>query len=412
MNSRKYPKHEYSKYIDTDFSFSNRVYPSKIDIVDKLKNMRCDGGMMLEPRLQEYLKKKAFYKKNNIKPCIKPEEEYQITSRDKRALRAFLKGRTNIYNPQLAKIDEDGQCRPGKTFFPSKGFRDDPRVPKLKKKNKNVKPINRGMFVPDNEFESYYEDPIREDVNPMMDSRDFSNKDISGFSLNDSRFDPRTDPYIEPGPEKFSKYNSQYRINPGDPPYNPKQDPDPRNNYIISDLGQRNQECKNNSGLSLIGTDKAYSTYDSFQRSPNFNLINKDDRKKFYKNSGYGDFAEPSFSERSHMDTDNKMVIPKLSSGTKRDLNTSKYRMMPYFADPEKSEDVNIDLETAMIRGMPSNTTKSYGYRNPAEHFYQYVDPAFNDERFVVEPWIRGGVSTRRDNKALAKQRAYRRHVM
>ena len=86
-----YPLHEYSKYMKPGFNHYNRVYPSKIDIVDRIKNFRCDGGIMLEPRLQEYLKKKLHYKKYNVKPCVKLENEFQITSRDKKALRAFLK---------------------------------------------------------------------------------------------------------------------------------------------------------------------------------------------------------------------------------------------------------------------------------------------------------------------------------
>ena len=76
-----YPKHEFSHFIDQGFSFNNQVkYPSKEELVDALSNARMDGGIMLEPRLQEYLKKKKYYKMNNIQPCIKLEQEYQISS--------------------------------------------------------------------------------------------------------------------------------------------------------------------------------------------------------------------------------------------------------------------------------------------------------------------------------------------
>ena len=46
-----YPKHQYSHYIDQNFSFDNRVYSGP-------PKMLCNGNIMLEPRLQEYLKKK------------------------------------------------------------------------------------------------------------------------------------------------------------------------------------------------------------------------------------------------------------------------------------------------------------------------------------------------------------------
>jgi len=107
-------------------NFSNRIYPSKEELVDKLKNMRCDGGIMLEPRLQEYLKKKKYYKQNNIEPCISLEREFQISHRDKRALRAFLRGNKNIYTDKRFGFDSKRRNSKidRKKYFPSKAFRD------------------------------------------------------------------------------------------------------------------------------------------------------------------------------------------------------------------------------------------------------------------------------------------------
>ena len=42
------------------------MHHSKIELIDKEKNMLLSGDVMLEPRLQEYLKKKTFYRKNAI----------------------------------------------------------------------------------------------------------------------------------------------------------------------------------------------------------------------------------------------------------------------------------------------------------------------------------------------------------
>ena len=61
-----------------------------------------------------------------------------------------------------------------------------------------------------------------------------------------------------------------------------------------------------------------------------------------------------------------------------------------------------------MIRGMPQHTTKSYGYRNPEEHYYDFLPADFVNEN-TVESWQRGGVSTRRANKGLARQRYQRK---
>ena len=63
------------------------MHHSKLELIDKEKNMLLSGDVMLEPRLQEYLKKKTFYRKNNVDPCIAPELEYQITPFDKKILK-------------------------------------------------------------------------------------------------------------------------------------------------------------------------------------------------------------------------------------------------------------------------------------------------------------------------------------
>jgi hypothetical protein len=310
-NSNKYPQHKYSDYIDQRSSCSNVFYPSKEDIVNKLKNMRCDGNIMLEPRLQEYIKKKKYYKENNIDPCISLEDQYQITNRDKRMLRDFFRGKKDIYNDCNRYQNKSSTKR--RQYFPSKEYRDsDPKFNKIKiKKEKFDKPKNRGMFVPD-KGKPLYEDPIQ-NVD-IMDSRLLSNtynknldntfnklqdnsynnkqehmkdksecqynKNFNGFKLNDTRFDPRTDPKMNPGFEKHNKYDSQYRI-----------DPDPRNKFIIGDL-------LNNDNQTLG------SNYCKFEDSSkkDFKLLDEDVSKILSKQKRYGDLARPTLSEKSNMD--------------------------------------------------------------------------------------------------------------
>lgn len=337
-----YVQHEYSKYIDPEFNFSNLVKyqnNSKADIVNSLKNARCNGGIMLEPRLQEYLKKKKYYKENGIKPVISLEEEFQITNPDRRILRAFVKGSRDIYQNKKYGIENQNK-KSKKQYFPSKEFRNDKRVPKLKQPNME-KPPNMGMFAPDNINDVFYElgsyeNPIEE--NYIMDSRDFP-ENITGYNIDDTRFDPRTDPYMDvsvKGEKKYDKHTSQYRIDP----------------------------------------------------------------KKTYSKQ-----TKPHFSEKSDMDIKNKVVIPNVSSNNKRSQTTFDYKMGPIKNDILQDR----GYETQLIRGMPHHTKKSYGYRNPQEHYYQYIDDDFQNMHNTVEPWgARGGVSTRRSNKALAKQKFVR----
>jgi len=365
-NKQYAPNHEYSKYIDQQFSFDNKIqYPNKFDLVDSTKNLRCDGSIMLEPRLQEYLKKKKYYKLHNIKPCISLEKEFQITRRDKRLLRVFINGHRDIYtNDKYNYLKTEHSKK--KYYFPSKKFRDnDSRVPVLKK-HQNIKPINRGMFVPDDPYELYYEDPIQQ-VDPIMDARDLCSN-VTGFALDDTRFDPRNDPNItDIGFEEYNKYRSQYRINP----------------HIKKNNKQKinNNNNQSNAKISYTGTN----------------------------NKRYGKIDQPTFSEKSDMDTNNKMVIPKVSTNSKRSLSTYDYKVTPFIGQERSISDA--EFETTLIRGMPSHTTKSYGYRNPQEHYFHYIEEDFNNPDNVVEAYPRGGISTRHENKKLAKQK-YTREII
>src|SRR5438876_302756 len=115
---------KYSNYFDSDFNFDNKV--NNLNSTDKLKNMNCNDDIMLEPRLQEYLKKKKFYKENNIDYCISPEKEFQITSFDKKILKSFLKGKRDIYdNKNYNKMEKNNNKK--KNLFPSSRFKQDSR---------------------------------------------------------------------------------------------------------------------------------------------------------------------------------------------------------------------------------------------------------------------------------------------
>jgi hypothetical protein len=372
--------------------------------------MRCDGGIMLEPRLQEYIKKKKYYKDNGIEPCVSLEKEYQITNRDKKFLKSFIRGRRDMYKRESRKLKSERGCDRSKPSFPSKKFRDnDPRVPELKN-NKPEQPINRGMFYPDKSSDMYYEDPIQE-VDPVMDARDFrdiSNQDGNdftdvgkGFDLDDSRFDPRTDPRMFPGLENHDKYKSQYRTSP-------------KNNPLDKFFTQRiiGDSKKNKRVNSLTEDDIFSSEYGRFKNfdvmeAHDYRYLDREERRGGRKrNSTYGEMDKPSFSEKSDMDFDNKIVVPNVSSREKRDLSTFNYRMGPY--DNVDAMLRNTELETNMVRGMPDHTKKSYGYRNPAEHYYEYIDDDFQNPNNTDLPFPRGGESTRKDNKALARQKYVR----
>lgn len=386
------------------------MHHSKLELIDKEKNMLLSGEVMLEPRLQEYLKKKTFYRKNNIAPCISPELEYQITPFDKKIIKAYLSGKKDIHNPKYYDKFETKQ-EAEKQYFPSREFRNDKRVPKVEKQDPySQKPVNRGMFVPDNN-DRYYEDKPS-NKNMMISPRDFPpyQYDGTGYNITESKFNPRIDSQIDPGPAKYheihQKNNSQYRINPN--PYSKTTDPDPRNKYIISDLLSKANKAKEEINKHNQQTQQQYSDYDDTKVYKDYKLM--DDVKNPKQESRYGQMNVPTYNAASEMDLDNKVVVPNIACNSKRGGENLNYRFETYFARKDhKNEDAENEL-----RGMQSYRThnRSYGYRNPEEHYFQYIDDDFQSGDLSVEPWVRGGEGSRMNNKAMAKNRTYTREIM
>lgn len=382
MNS----SNKYSKYFNSDFNFNNIVPSQKWEMVNKLQNMNCSGDIMLEPRLQEYLKKKKFYKENTIDPCISPEQEFQITSFDKRILKSFLRGKRDFYeNKNYNKLLKGNNKQ---RYFPSSNFKEDPRVPQIDKKNKknDDEPINRGMFVPE-KGRRYYEDPVN-DNNNIMDSRDFPDIMFQN-NLNN-----------EVSTYQDNNYNSDFNHIINSNNKKNRNNNDPRNKYIISDLS--NNSCKNNKSETHSQPEKNY-----YDRSyTNYTQIDKNDIKSYQKR--YGEDLVPTYSNASEMDLTNKKVIPNVASKSKKELNPSNYRLDNYF---NQNHLINTEIESDLLKGSQGSRprNRSYGYKNPEENYFDFVDPCIKQN---VEPWERGGIPTRLENKLSAKNTKYDREVM
>lgn len=320
--------------------------------------------MSLEPRLQEYIEKKKYYRDNDVEPCVPLEKEYQITSLDLQIIRAYLKGDTQIYE-KVAKMHSSNSSNSNynkeRFEFPSKELLKDKRVPKMKKELNKDTPINRGMFVPEKHSRHYEDMTETSNNNQLLYSRDLHNNDGRGFDLNETKFSPRADPRIDPGIETHSKYSSQYRV-----PKSDKLEPNPNPRKVAPAFNEK--------------------------KNPNFN-----------DNSYLGYSSVPKNS-------DNKR-IPERNTKYKSDLDYSDYRLLNFQNNPFMMDSCT---ENELVRGMSNYRThnRSYGYRNPEENYFDYVDPEFNDPNKTVEPWTRGGDATRLENKTIAKNNVYRRDIM
>ena len=200
-----YPEHEFSKYIDNQFSFNGDVNlkeKRKKSTSSKLQNKVYSGTMTLEPRLLEYLKKKEYNKKNDIKTNINLEQQYQITDYDRKKIKDCLNGKTNVYDN---KYHELNKMKTEKQYFPSNEFESDKRVQKIDKEIKS-KVKNHGMFYPDN-GKLFYDDTDTHhyEEDNILDGRDFSK------SINNVKINPTNDPRMSVGSEyKNPQYDAQH----------------------------------------------------------------------------------------------------------------------------------------------------------------------------------------------------------
>lgn len=388
-------------YKNFDANFSNVITDSnaktKAEMVNELKYMSSNGNLMLEPRLQEYLKKKKFYKDNSINPCISAEKEFQITSSDIKMLKAYFKGDNDIYRQDRLNNRLGEKRNNQKKYFPSREFRDDERVPKLKKGIKANIPANRGMFASDDGNNCY--DVAMKCDNKIMDARDFAeytydkndnSYDGHGFELNNERYNPRVDPRIESGHKKYSKEESQYKI-----PLKPKME---------KPMMKKNRDDMGNAGnmqTNFVPYAKSNSSYDSI-----FANKNKSYTKANNNNSRTHDNKYISeLNGKSEFDFSNKLIYPTETRKDKREMNSSQY----VFSKLYENDIVDAEIEANLLRGMPSYRVKnrSYGYRNPSENFFDYIDGEYD-----IEPWTRGGDATRLDNKNLAKNKQHKREIL
>jgi hypothetical protein len=335
----------------------------------------CDNNVMLEPRLIEYMKQRKYYVDNDITPDVPLEHRYGISQHDFNNIKKFLSGKKDIYgkkckNTETKKNTTNIHYDPRK-HFPSK-LLSESRVPKIKKP-KIKPPKNMGMFY-DSRGQYYDENPMGRStkdkrINTMLDFWD---------EKNDSHKEESHSMENIMNGSSYASHNDYYdQALTDDRLYNADNDYNLELNRMIDDSERQ------------VGSNDHNSQYMK---------LNKYDR----------DFKHPEYrlSGQTHMDTDNKVAIPSMDSN-KTELQLSDYSPIPYKGQGFGRDDISV--ETSMMHSMPTRTFKSYGYRNPAEHYFQYLDPAHGNRDESVFPFPRGGVSTRLDNKKMRRQ--YKREI-
>jgi hypothetical protein len=174
--------------------------------MEELLNIKLENNLTLEPRYQEYLKKITYFKKNNIHFDSKNvEREFGITHDDKLKLRAFLKGKKDIYGVKTQ--DKYTQQFKKPTFeIQHEDFKKDPRYERLQKKIQRDKDAmaSRNNYFGEHQSELLLSSHMTRNLNNNLNNNsnnNLNNQDtlfldskpyLSDYKLNVKHESPRT----------------------------------------------------------------------------------------------------------------------------------------------------------------------------------------------------------------------------
>jgi hypothetical protein len=328
-------------------------------------DIECKGGLCLEPRLSEYLKKRQYYKQNNIDPSVPLEKTYSITSEDVKRMKAFLRGDKGIYDNKKNEKYVEKKMGDNQFQFLSSQLKDDPRLKRLEKKQQRDRDAQSQRYNYDRNFDDRGYNNITDVHEVEEDNSNNNNNDIFEEPL-----------FLD---SRDFNYNSRYSLN---------------NKKKVNDVRTYNHPPK------IQYKDRFHPTDRNNYQLPHEDNMNSNVKRIIGDVDSYKKQSDRYYQHTCDMDTEHKVVLPGFSSNGKRTLNTSSYQAVPYMTSGETR---NIDMESEIINSFPSRASRSLGYRNPVEHYYDYISNDIQDPNHVVMADPRGGVSTRTDNHSTVK---------
>lgn len=387
-------------------------------------SFQCKGSLHLEPRLQEYIKKKAYYKKNKIEPVVPLEKEFTISREDARRLQAWSKGERDIYNhkKQDRYMDSDDDA-PAFEFDPEEVYKADPRYKHLLKKVKRDKDAMKQRHAGDldAEYENAFH-PITDVGGGVGGGGGGGGGDDVGVGERVNR-PPHRPVYRSPPPTSHTGRDSgvprifdgrdlNFGVDTRRLPVtgNKYRYEAPTSNRIYSDVTNVPGFASPFNGTGTPPTIDYHTRMYPMQNNEGQMLpVDHDPRMReiIGELDSYGTRINGTYQRTSEMDTDMKVVIPTVNSNGKRSANTSSYRPVPYMGRAEGIRDINRESEMQCSR--TTRGSKSYGYYNPVEHYFDYISKDIQDPDHVV---LERGLPTRLDNRKVARPKPYKRDVL
>ena len=359
----------------------------------------CNDGIMLEPRLMEYINKFKFFQENDIDQTVSLEKQYSITSDDKRRVKKYLRGKRDLYTRNKLSKDKHFIDTSEAEFETDNDFKKDPRYLRLQKKMQRQRDAQRYRHNYDNMYDNY-EMYRKETPYDFMDGsvgpgeESHYNNSAKKSSLTKNRTKQRGNTNHRRQHNQYHK--DSYMIDTNDEQYlydNP--------NYLSN--RHRNSgmtyhvEPKLSYNNRLINTQLGSRRSSSLPHEPSVDKIigEVDSYRELVGRSSY--------SHTSDMDFQTKNVLPKMGHNGKRG-HKNEYQSIPQMYSGGLRD---IDMDNFVRYGVNSRAAKSVGYENPVEHYFNYIDDDMQNPEHVVN---QRGLPSRSYNRRTA--RPYKRDIM
>lgn len=326
-----------------------------------INEVLIDGHMFLEPRLQQYIEKKKYYKKYGIETEQPLEREYSISNNDLKLIKDYINGKKEFYKYEkkdqyLDLVDTAGQG------FSGLDFKNDERYKRFQKKmerNKDATKQRHNYSAWDDGFSKLVPEEQFNKSDRFLDDRFFSMEND-----NDTKNPYKSKTFLKNAERRNINYGSNFN-----------------NIFGESTYKKRSQIADN-----IIGTKKTYAR------------LNSDNR----------------YNYENHLDIDNKRNNLSINQKGKKYHNTSSYSSIPR-TESDVLRDINMEsnlrtgkdiIKSDYTEQRTNSKAKTNGYPNPAEHYYDYIYKNNITNSIFPHP-----ANSRNENKK-AKNLAYERDIM
>lgn len=387
------------------------------------------GSIQLEPRLQEYIKRKKFNEENNIEPPITEEKEFCITPYDLKMIKRHKQGKKKLYTSKRL-IQNPNYIKPDSGGFGEMDvdFKNDPRYQRLQRKMQSHKTAQKKIrnFEGISEDYTIFHQTNPYDLNPAKRptkiAKPYENSSEENSNSNDDSTD---DDYERVG---YGSYD--YKGVGGCTTFQDDSIMMDSRDLVLGPSRPIRNDRKQRGGNSDVNPNRGRYCYSPNNRSNNFTTYNhppKIEYKQLVSKDGMSNMCGMEHSRDlndiiGNMDTYNKHLdktyeyidgqfdidtrtcTPGCRKGTQRETPSS-YQSIPFSYGNGLPD---ISVEESLKGGIRESSKKSLGFRNPFENQFDYISPDISDYRHTVQMWpqpTRGrDVEVARPHSASARQ--------